>query len=1024
MKKHYLLLAAVALITTSLNAQNGGYALKLDGVDDYAEIQHSSTFNVSQYTIELWFYWDSPSVTNDVQFLIAKATEQLEIHTGGGGGDKGLRFIPTTGVYFDTGANAFEPNSWNHVAFAFNPSTSYYKCYINGIEKILTKNGVNPITTPIIQTSSPINIGKRSDNTYKFKGKIDEVRLWNTLRTEAEINANMNREIGPDANLIAYYKMSNGTGSSITDNSENNNTGSVYNGTAWALSGAMAGARNALNFDGIDDHVAITHNEVMNVSQYTAEMWFYWDNPSALNAIHFLMGKGVGQLEIHTGGDAGSKGLRFLPTPGVYFDTEINSFETNSWNHIAFSYNPAADHYKCYINGIEKQLTKTGTVSPIVTTTNPLLFGKRGDGNFPFKGKIDEVRLWNYTRSAGEIAENAFKNVNPAEPGLVAYYRMDEHGTVIYDQTPNANNGTLSNMTNANRVASTAFNTWLGGESNAMGTAANWSSGTSPSSADNIGIYKWNLGNELAVNQTLDASSLMVSANSNPTINAALNTVNTFVPLRNIELKAATTNTLGSMSISTGIELSVPADAKINISKTLTNKGKIILKSNDNNSAQLINTGTATNPGNVIVRKQLKASSEWNFVSFPFEVTLENIKISSNQNIATIGNYRTTKAPYENLYIIEYNGNRRDQTGTTAATNSPNWDAVVSGPLTAGKGYALRTMSDIELDFIGSTNLNLFTNADKTVAVGNQNTNASPIHHGWNLAGIPFTTGFDISRLSQGTFLYVYDQTNKTYLVKERLKDNYTLPPFSSFFIQASSTSLNFATTGRVLKAPAPTNEENTSEIVLALSNGSYTDQTAIRFQEDATEAYDLNKDAAKFLSMNISVPQLWSKAQTFDVAINALPKTVTEITLGLRLGLAGEYSLQLTNPATDQHVLLMDSYTNTMIDLSKEKTYTFSSELSGTVTDRFKIVTNSDITTKSDKTSQNRPTIINYENGFAIDGLTGMLNLTITDMTGKTVATFTNLSNRELCNFQLKGGMIFIITDRTSTYILKNFGR
>lgn len=1019
MKKLFFTLLVFTFLSDFLNAQPGGTALKFDGATDYVEIAHNNSLNVSKYTVELWFYWDNPSTTSDVQFLIAKSFEQLEIHTGGGGGNKGLRFIPTSGVYFDTGANAFEPNTWNHVAFSYDPSNSYYKCYINGVERTLT-NSVGSPNTPVITSTSPLVLGKRSNSSMYFKGKIDEVRLWNSIRTEAEIRANMYKEISAQANLIACYKMNEGSGTALADDSGNGISGTIQ-GAEWKVSGALAGARKALNFNGSNQYVEIAHSDQLNVSQYTAEMWFYWDNPASTDAVQFLMGKGVGQLEIHTGGDAVSKRLRFLPAIGVYFDTEPNAFEINTWNHVAFVCNPTASYYKCYINGVEKKLTQTGTLTTLSNTTTPLRLGLRGDSYGYFKGKIDEFRLWNYARSADEVASTAFVNADPASPGLVAYYRMDqEKGNTLYDQTSHANHGTLKNMSDADRVTSTAFNSWLGTESNIWNDAINWSAGAVPSSTDNIGIYKWSLGNELSVTSDVSTGSMMVSGSSNPTVGAAINTSKSFVALKNLELKPATANSFGSLMVNNGNLLIVPADATITVNSNLYNSGKLLLKSDENNSAQFKNAGTTSLAGTVVLRKTLKAASGWYFVSFPFDIPLSNIKITATQESATIGNYRTAKVPYENLFIIEYNGLRRDQTGTTAATNSPNWDAVTSGTLTANKGYGIRVMSDTELDFIGTANAGMFGSSDVSVSVGNYTSNSNAIHRGWNLVGIPYSTAFDIDNLSEGQYFYLYDQATKTYLVKEKSKDTYQFSPFSSFFMQAASASLTFGKSGSAFKVPFTSSKTEYVSIDLSLTNNLYTDRTEIRLMEGASEAYEINSDAAKFMSMDNAVPQVWSKAQTFDVAINALPETTSEVELGVRLGSPGNYTLQLNRDLQAFRVVLVDSHTNSSTELTSEKTYEFSSTQSGTFNDRFKIVLQPNLTTGLTDTADETVKVKANGRSFAVNGIEGTACVRITDLTGKTIAGFNNLSNNEICSFNYKGAAIFSITDRNTTRVIK----
>jgi hypothetical protein len=598
------------------------------------------------------------------------------------------------------------------------------------------------------------------------------------------------------------------------------------------------------------------------------------------------------------------------------------------------------------------------------------------------------------------------------ETNLVAYYRMDQKdGSILYDQTANAYNGTLTNMDAATDwVASTAFNTWLGGESSAWSTAANWSTGTAPTITDNVGVYKWDMGNELNVSSTVNTGSMIISANSSPTIDAAINTTGAIIPLRNVNLKFTTNNSIGSVTNPSNNELIIPADAKVTVSTDILNEGKIILKSTDSNSAQLKNTGSATTPGTVILRKDLKATSGWYFVSFPFDVTFANIKKTSTQTAVTIGDFKTANGPtYDDLYIIEYNGARRDQTGTTAVTNSPNWDVVTTGPLVAKKGYAILVKSDIEIDFIGTTNSDMFANTDKSASVIDNHTNGSAIHHGWNLVGIPYTTAFDIANISQGTYYYVYNRATQTYIVKQKSVDTYQIDPFSSFFMQAGSTSLTFANAGRALKAPSAVNVADYSEIDLSLQNSSFSDRTQIRFSPTALYNYELNVDAAKLLSLNNAVPQLWSKAQTFDVAINALPATATEVPLGIRIGTAGDYTIKLNNATQNQTVILVDNANGNRINLNEQSSYSFNTSNTGTITDRFKIVTAPDINTKLSIETNPEISATIQNKILILNGLQETSDVKIFDLTGIEIQSHEHVVNGQALVVKSNSNFLFI---------------
>lgn len=68
---------------------------------------------------------------------------------------------------------------------------------------------------------------------YEFPGLIDEVRIWNTARTEAVIQANMNAELtGGEADLVAYYNFNHISGTTLTDLTGNGNDGAV-SGATW-----------------------------------------------------------------------------------------------------------------------------------------------------------------------------------------------------------------------------------------------------------------------------------------------------------------------------------------------------------------------------------------------------------------------------------------------------------------------------------------------------------------------------------------------------------------------------------------------------------------------------------------------------------------------------------------------------------------------------------------------------------------------------------------------------------------------
>ena len=81
------------------------------------------------------------------------------------------------------------------------------------------------------------SLGRSSDNTRSFCGKMAEVRLWNRALTADEINAeNHFYTVDPNSKgLVAYWKLNEGDGTIFHDSTSNGNdlTGYAVDGSVW-----------------------------------------------------------------------------------------------------------------------------------------------------------------------------------------------------------------------------------------------------------------------------------------------------------------------------------------------------------------------------------------------------------------------------------------------------------------------------------------------------------------------------------------------------------------------------------------------------------------------------------------------------------------------------------------------------------------------------------------------------------------------------------------------------------------------
>lgn len=126
----------------------------------------------------------------------------------------------------------FNLNTWYHVAGTYDGDS--IRCYINGAIA-----GVTGFKGTIRDSSAyNLSIGKLAysgGGTRYWNGKIDEVRMWNRALSATELQTNMSQHIDPSAQtgLIGYWRFNEGSGSTFSDLSGNNLSGSL-SGTAWS----------------------------------------------------------------------------------------------------------------------------------------------------------------------------------------------------------------------------------------------------------------------------------------------------------------------------------------------------------------------------------------------------------------------------------------------------------------------------------------------------------------------------------------------------------------------------------------------------------------------------------------------------------------------------------------------------------------------------------------------------------------------------------------------------------------------
>src|SRR6185437_2567784 len=255
--RHLLLLFALLLRLIAFSQVKGtdaGTTLTFSGNINLTNvlIQNAPIFDHpgNTITIEAWIYPTS-FATGPMVFSKSKTNNEREYEIFITAAGKLIFdvFGQNDAVYTVISNSTISLNTWTHVACVYSYATGYSTIYLNGVQDATNFNGqvtiqassINVLIGAYFQTSSYVN------TRNNFVGYIDEVRLWFTERTVTQIRDYMCQTLPtPQANLICYYYLDEGSGLTAYDASGNGNTGTLQNfptsvTNSWPYSGAAIG---------------------------------------------------------------------------------------------------------------------------------------------------------------------------------------------------------------------------------------------------------------------------------------------------------------------------------------------------------------------------------------------------------------------------------------------------------------------------------------------------------------------------------------------------------------------------------------------------------------------------------------------------------------------------------------------------------------------------------------------------------------------------------------------------------------
>ncbi|MCI4641870.1 MAG: YDG domain-containing protein, partial [Flavobacteriaceae bacterium] len=237
-----------------------------------------------------------------------------------------------------------------------------------------------------------------------------------------------------------------------------------------------ATAKAALDFDGVNDYVEIPYDNDFNITgDLTMATWFYlptdysggsvilgrFDGTSSTNVAYSIRISGAGNLYSQLGNGTVHANSSLIPIENL----------KGKWSHVAVSFNATNNKINIYLNGIHKGETiGSGSLKSMSSSSAKLSIGTYKGGSYNgqyFKGKIDELSLWNKVLSHNEIEQQLYKSLSGTENNLVAYYNFNNgvplssnsDNDTLYDSVGD-NDGDLGNRFDLSN-ASASNSTWV-----------------------------------------------------------------------------------------------------------------------------------------------------------------------------------------------------------------------------------------------------------------------------------------------------------------------------------------------------------------------------------------------------------------------------------------------------------------------------------------------------------------------------------------------------------------------------------
>src|SRR2546428_5636008 len=287
------------------------FGLRFDGVDDRVTFGKTLATGTATFTVEVWFMREGPGKTASTGSggLVAVPLVTKGVAEADGSNVDANYFLgidgTTQGLAADfedmaTGLNhpvlatpRLWAGVWYHAAATYDGTT--WRLYLNGnLEKTLLVGSFTPRFDSIQHAGLGAAFTSAGVASGAFQGQLDEARIWNVARSQADIVAAMGGPLTSGTGLLGRFGLDEGTGlvathSVVTSPLSNGTLAPAVNGSigppTWVAGGSPfvpspSPGSYGLHLGGTpatNDYVSMGAAPGLNSATFTIETWFKKD---------------------------------------------------------------------------------------------------------------------------------------------------------------------------------------------------------------------------------------------------------------------------------------------------------------------------------------------------------------------------------------------------------------------------------------------------------------------------------------------------------------------------------------------------------------------------------------------------------------------------------------------------------------------------------------------------------------------------------------------------------------------------